>query len=238
MADKITILKRIIIAIDGYSSCGKSSFAKLIAERIAYLYLDSGAMYRAFAWHCLQQKLPDPSHTDFMSKLPTLLDTYHIKFQYNTELKTYQTWLNGKMVEEEIRSIRVSEIVSQLSQIKEVRQKMVAIQREMGKQKGIVMDGRDIGTVVFPHAELKIFMTASVEIRAQRRYKELTEKGLKVDFGDIKKNIELRDYQDISRAESPLIKADDAVVLDNSHMTFHQQMEWFMNIYLNLLKKI
>jgi cytidylate kinase len=215
-----------IIAVDGYSSCGKSTFARLIAKQLNYVYIDSGAMYRAVALYSLNNGFiaaenPDPE------KLRQSLDKIHIQFLLNPLTGIQETWLNGKNVEEEIRGIEVSAVVSKISQFKEVREKMVGLQRKIGRNCGVVMDGRDIGTVVFPDAQLKIFMTADLEVRASRRYKEITAKGIDVELNGIAANIRMRDNEDENRKESPLRKAADAVVLDNSHMTVDQQMEWF-----------
>jgi CMP/dCMP kinase len=223
------ILKKIVIAIDGFSSCGKSTFAKAIAEKLDYIYIDSGAMYRAITLFCLRNGLIRNQETD-KEKLLLLLSQINIRFILNPHTHKYETWLNGENVEEEIRGFEVSENVSGISQIKEVRHKLVTLQQEIGKSGGIVMDGRDIGTVVFPKAEIKLFMTASVEVRAERRYKELTDKQMSISLEDIKSNIEKRDYLDQNREESPLRKASDAILLDNSFMTPAQQMDWFMDL--------
>jgi len=218
-----------IIAVDGYSSCGKSTFAKAIAKELNYLYVDSGAMYRAVALYCLRKGIiinNDFDHTQVIKALK-LID---IEFRFNRQTQKYETFLNNENVEEDIRSVEVSEVVSLISKIKEVRVKILKLQRKIGETKGIVMDGRDIGTVVFPDAELKIFMTADVDIRAKRRYDELIEKGFQVGLDEIKKNIEERDHQDVNRKESPLAKAKDAVELDNSNMTVDEQMDWFKMI--------
>lgn len=222
-------LKKLVIAIDGFSSCGKSTFAKAIAKKLQYIFIDSGAMYRAVTLHCLQNKLFNGSEVD-SEKVINGLDSIKINFNYNTATGKNETWLNGINVENDIRGIEVSNHVSAVSQIKEVRQKLVALQQEMGTSGGIVMDGRDIGTVVFPHADIKLFMTASVEVRANRRYLELKEKGNEVPMDEIKANIEKRDYLDQNRSESPLRKAEDAILLDNSFMTPSEQMEWFMTL--------
>lgn len=217
--------KKITIAIDGFSSCGKSTFAKKIAERLGYLYIDSGAMYRAVALEFLNRKAFH-NNTPDTSMAPQILSDIQVGFSYNRQKGAYETTLNGKVVEDAIRSPRISELVSAVSAIPQVREKMVELQRLMGKEKGIVMDGRDIGTVVFPDAELKIFMTADPAIRAERRFKELQSKGIQVSMEDVLNNILERDKLDQARAVSPLRKANDAVVLDNSHMTIDEQMEW------------
>jgi len=220
--------KKIIIAIDGHSSCGKSTVAKQLAQRLGYIYIDTGAMYRVVTLVALrngwiENKVPD------LEKVIAGLKDISITFRWDEKLGKNTTFLNGENVEEEIRMLAVSENVSPISTIAEVRKEMVKQQRENGKNKGIVMDGRDIGTVVFPEAELKIFMTASPEIRAQRRFDELNQKGLKVNFEEILENVKTRDKIDSSRAVSPLKQADDAVVLDNSHLTREEQLDWAMN---------
>jgi cytidylate kinase len=217
------------IAIDGYSSSGKSTFAKAIAKRLNYVYIDSGAMYRALTLLCIRKNIIDNAKID-EEKLDLVLKNIKIKFIYNNRQNRYETHMNRENVEDEIRSINVSEHVSFISKIKRAREKMVEIQRKLGQTGNIVMDGRDIGTVVFPEADIKIFLTADVDIRAKRRYKELLEKGLKVNFEEIKKNIVERDFIDETREESPLRKADDAIVLDNSNMTPDEQLEWFMKL--------
>jgi len=219
--------KKIIIAIDGHSSCGKSTVAKQLAQRLGYIYIDTGAMYRVVTLVALRNgwivnKIPD------VEKVIAGLKDIKISFRWDEKLGRNTTFLNGENVEEEIRRLEVSENVSPISTIAEVRKEMVKQQRENGKNKGIVMDGRDIGTVVFPDAELKIFMTASPEIRAQRRFSELKEKGLDVSFDEVLANVEGRDKIDSSRAVSPLKKADDAVELDNSHLTREEQLDWAM----------
>ncbi len=220
--------KKIIIAIDGHSSCGKSTMAKALAKELGYVYIDSGAMYRVVTLVALQNgwienKVPNKA------KILEGLKDIRITFEWDEEKGMNTTFLNGENVEDEIRQLEVSENVSPISTIAEVREEMVHQQRENGRNKGIVMDGRDIGTVVFPDAELKIFMTASPEIRAQRRYLELTEKGQEVNFEEILANVEGRDKIDSTRAVSPLKKADDAVVLDNSHLSRKEQLEWTIN---------
>ncbi len=217
-----------IIAIDGYSSCGKSTFAKAIAKELEYLYIDSGAMYRAVTLYGIRNHYVSRERIQ-TDKLIRALDSIQIDFRKNKN-GLYETYLNGENIEDEIRGVKVSECVSNVSKIKEVRTKLVILQRSFARDKGVVMDGRDIGTVVFPDADLKIFMTAKPEIRAKRRYDELVAKGLGVNFHEIMKNIEQRDLQDSSRQESPLRKADDAIVLDNSFMTPEEQMIWFNGI--------
>jgi len=227
--------KKMTIAIDGYSSSGKSTFAKAIARRLNYLYIDSGAMYRALTLFCLRKGIIEEVKTG-EEKIDQYLKNIKIEFIFNNRQNRHETYLNDENVEDEIRSIAVSEQVSFISTIKRAREKMVEVQRDLGQNKNIVMDGRDIGTVVFSEADIKIFLTADVDVRAQRRYKELLEKGLKVSFEEVKNNIVERDFIDENRKESPLKKADDANVLDNSNMTPDEQLEWFMNLY-NSIKK-
>ena len=221
--------KKLIIAIDGYSSCGKSTFAKAIARELQYIYIDSGAMYRAVTLYCMRFNLVKEETIRIDSIISSLGDI-DINFVYNHDTSEYETYMNSEKVEDEIRSIAVSGFVSSISRIPEVRSKMVEMQRQIGKQKGIVMDGRDIGTVVFPGADLKIFMTASIDIRAMRRYKELKGKGMNVNLEEVKRNIIARDITDENRDISPLRRAEDAVILDNSRMTVEQQMSWFRDI--------
>ena len=217
--------KKIIIAIDGHSSCGKSTMAKQLAQKLGYIYIDSGAMYRVVTLVALRKGLINDGKPD-IQKVISELKNIKITFKWDKVLGKNTTFFNGENVEEEIRQLEVSQNVSPISTIAEVRSEMVIQQRENGKNKGIVMDGRDIGTVVFPDAELKIFMTASPEIRAQRRFLELTEKGDNVDFDTILKNVESRDKIDSTRAVSPLKKADDALILDNSNLSRNEQLQW------------
>lgn len=219
-------MKKIIIAIDGFSSCGKSTMAKDLAKEIGYIYIDSGAMYRAVTLYCLQHGMFNADGSIQEETLKQQMKDIHISFQLDPASQRPATYLNGKNVEGEIRTIEVSSHVSPIATLGFVREEMVRQQQAMGKEKGIVMDGRDIGTAVFPHAELKIFVTASAQIRAERRYKELKEKGQDVSFEEILKNIEDRDRIDQSREISPLRKADDALLLDNSHMSIAEQKEW------------
>ncbi len=221
--------KRMIIAVDGYSSCGKSSFARLIALDLNYIYIDSGAMYRAVALFCLNNGMITSNGMETRRIIKALKDI-RIEFIYNPDTMKHETFLNGANVEEEIRRDNISGFASRVSQISEVRSKMVDIQRKTGIFKSIVMDGRDIGTVVFPDADLKIFMIASVDVRAKRRYDELIGKGYEADYEEIRKNVVERDHADENRAISPLRKADDAIVLDNSHMTIDEQMTWFREL--------
>ncbi|MFW5886891.1 MAG: (d)CMP kinase [Bacteroidota bacterium] len=219
--------KKIIITIDGYSSCGKSTFAKQIAEYTGYIYIDSGAMYRAVTLYFIENGLCDNTGKLNNQEINHWLDNIHIHFDPDNN----NTILNGRNIEKEIRlNPKVADHVSQISQISNVRRKLVDFQRSIGKNKGIVMDGRDIGTVVFPNAELKIFLTAKAKTRAQRRFDELINKGIETTFEEVLANIQKRDYLDENREESPLTKPHDAIVLDNSHMTPEQQMEWIKPI--------
>ncbi|MBO5188751.1 MAG: (d)CMP kinase [Alistipes sp.] len=218
---------KIIIAIDGFSSCGKSTFAKAIASRLGYIFIDTGAMYRAVTLYALEHGAIR-SGIVHEEEVVALLNEMAITFRFNPERGASDIYVNGDRVEGKIRTIEVSNCVSAVSAIAEVRHKLVAMQQEMGRKRGVVMDGRDIGTVVFPDAELKIFMTADPRVRAQRRYDELTAKGDNVSLEEIEQNVRDRDYQDMHRAISPLRQADDAIVLDNSAMTVEEQMEWVM----------
>jgi CMP/dCMP kinase len=217
--------KKIIIAIDGHSSCGKSTLAKSLARELGYIYIDSGAMYRAVTLFALRNGWISNGIPN-RQKIINGLKNISITFQWDEQSEKNTTFLNGENVEEELRQLAVSQNVSPVSTIAEVRTEMVKQQRENSKNRGIVMDGRDIGTVVFPDAELKIFMTASPEIRSQRRYLELKEKGMEVDYDEILRNVEERDTIDSGRQVSPLKKAPDAVVLDNSHLTREEQLKW------------
>lgn len=224
---------KLIIAVDGHSSCGKSTFAKAIAALMSYTYIDSGAMYRAVTLACMENGLIRGEEVD-ESRLPGLLDSIEISFRTKPDAGVAETYLNGVNVEESIRSVEVASNVSPVSRYRVVRSKLVAMQREMGKEKGIVMDGRDIGTVVFPGADIKIFLTAAAGIRAERRYRELKEKGQDVNYREILANVNERDRIDQSREESPLRKAPDAILLDNSHMTPEEQMVWFRDLLSKL----
>lgn len=228
--------KRIIIAIDGHSSCGKSTFAKAIAARLGYIFIDTGAMYRAVTLYALENGAILSGMVD-EERVVKMLGDINIDFRFNPERGASDIYVNGDLVEGKIRTIEVSNCVSAVSSIAEVRSKLVAMQQEMGLRRGIVMDGRDIGTVVFPDAELKIYMTADPMVRAERRYKELTAKGDNVTLEEIYENVVSRDKADMSRAISPLRKADDAIVLDNSHMSVEEQMTWFMERYEEALAK-
>ncbi len=219
----------IIIAIDGYSSCGKSTVAKEVAKKLGYTYIDSGAMYRALTLYCLRNNLASGVAVN-EEELRLNIDKIHIRFVFNPPLQKHETFLNGENIEEEIRRPEVANLVSQVSVIGFVRETLVKQQREMGQNKGIVMDGRDIGTVVFPDAELKIFMTASQEIRAKRRYDELMAKGVHVEIEDIIRNIRDRDRIDSTREISPLRQAADAILLDNSYLTREEQLAFVLRL--------
>lgn len=223
-------MKKIIIAMDGHSSCGKSTMAKTLAKAIGYTYIDTGAMYRAVTLYAMRHGIirPDGSIDEELLRR----DLPQIKISFGHEGDQQYTILNGENVEKQIRGMEVSSHVSPISAIGFVREAMVVLQREMGKKGAIIMDGRDIGTTVFPNADLKIFVTASDEIRARRRFDELTAKGENPVYKDVLKNVRERDYIDSHRAVSPLRKADDALVLDNSDMTFQQQDKWLMDQYL------
>ena len=221
-------MKKIIIAIDGYSSCGKSTMAKELARELGYIYVDTGAMYRAVTLFALQHQLFNADGTVKAEELQSMMSQVQVSFVLNEDTHLPETYLNGVSVEREIRTMEVSSHVSPIAALPFVREAMVAQQREMGKQKGIVMDGRDIGTTVFPHAELKVFVTASAEIRAQRRFKELQEKGMDANYEAILKNVQERDYIDSHREVSPLCQAEDAILLDNSNMSISNQQQWLL----------
>lgn len=221
-------MKKIVIAIDGYSSCGKSTMAKDLAREVGYIYVDTGAMYRAVTLFAMRNNVFDANDNIDEARLKALLPDVKLTFKLNSETKLPEVCLNGECVERDIRTLEVSQHVSPIAALPFVREKLVEQQQAMGKEKGIVMDGRDIGTVVFPDAELKIFVTASAEIRAQRRFKELEAKGMPADFDEILQNVEQRDYIDTHRETSPLRQADDALVLDNSHLTIAEQKVWLM----------
>ncbi len=228
-------MKKITIAIDGYSSCGKSTMAKALAKKIGYVYIDTGAMYRAVTLFALQHQLFNQDGSVKEQALMEQMPNIHIRFELDPATGNPLTFLNNVCVEREIRGMEVSHHVSPIAAIPFVRQAMVAQQQAMGKEKGIVMDGRDIGTTVFPDAELKIFVTASAQVRAQRRYDELKGKGMAADYDDILKNVQERDYIDTHRETSPLKQAEDAVVLDNSNKTIEEQNQWLYEQYLSHL---
>ena len=226
--------KRIIIAIDGHSSCGKSTFAKAIAARLGYIFIDTGAMYRAVTLYALEHGAIAMGIVD-EERIEAMLCDIEISFRFNSERGASDIYVNGDLVEGKIRTIEVSNCVSAVSSIGAVRRKLVAMQQQMGRSGGVVMDGRDIGTVVFPTAELKIYMTADPMVRAERRYKELTAKGDSVTLEEVYENVVSRDKADMSRAISPLRKADDAIVLDNSAMSVEEQMAWFDEQYRRVI---
>ncbi len=223
-------MKKITIAIDGFSSCGKSTMAKDLAKKIGYVYVDSGAMYRAVTLYAMEHDCFDGEQLD-VEKLRSLMGDIRISFQFNPETGKPDTYLNNIKVEDRIRTMQVSERVSIVAALDFVRTEMVAQQQAFGKEKGVVMDGRDIGTTVFPDAELKIFLTASPEIRAQRRFDELKAKGQEASFEEILENVKERDYLDQHREVSPLVQAEDAILLDNSNLTIEEQNEWLMEQY-------
>lgn len=230
-------MRKIVIAIDGYSSCGKSTMAKDLAREIGYIYVDTGAMYRSVTLFAMRNGLFNADDTIKTDELEARMGEINISFKLNEQTGRPDTYLNGERVEDEIRTIEVSHHVSPIAALPFVRAALVANQQAMGREKGIVMDGRDIGTVVFPDAELKVFVTASAEVRAQRRYDELKAKGMDADYNDILKNVEERDYIDSHREVSPLRKADDALELDNSHMTIAEQKAWLLEKYREAAKE-
>ena len=231
------MMKKITIAIDGHSSCGKSTMAKDLAREVGYIYVDTGAMYRSVTLYALRKGFFNEDGSVKTEELEKEMEQIHITFQLNPETGRPDTYLNGECVEKEIRSLEVSNHVSPIAAIGFVRRALVAQQQQMGKDKGVVMDGRDIGTVVFPDAELKIFVTASAQVRAQRRYDELKAKGMPADFDDILKNVEERDYIDSHREESPLRQAEDAILLDNSDMTIEEQKLWLLEEFRQKVKE-
>lgn len=230
-------MKNITIAIDGFSSTGKSTIAKQLAKRLEYIYVDSGAMYRAVTLYAMQKMYI--SEDGFkIDKLKGDLNNINLNFKFNVELGFGEIYLNGVNVEKEIRTLEVSQYVSQVAEISEIRKKLVEQQQTMGKNKGVVMDGRDIGTVVFPNAELKLFMTASAKTRAQRRYNELIKRGDKVTFEEILDNVKTRDHIDSTRDDSPLIKAEDAIKIDNSNLTLEEQFNKVHQIAIKVIAEI
>jgi cytidylate kinase len=222
-------MKKITIAIDGFSSTGKSTLAKQLAAALGYVYVDTGAMYRSVAYFAMQHNLVSETHLDKLG-LITALPNIHLRFQFNPTLGFAEMYLNNENIETQIRTIEVSRMVSKVAEVSEVRAKLVEQQQAMGKDKGIVMDGRDIGTVVFPEAELKLFMNASSKTRAQRRFDELVEKGQQVTFEEVLHNVEERDYIDTHREDSPLVKAADAIEIDNSAMSKTEQFELVLKL--------
>lgn len=227
-------MKRITIAIDGYSSCGKSTLAKALAIKLQYSFIDTGAMYRAVTLYLFEHKLIDTEGGIDEKNAIKALSKIYLSFIYNPSLKYAETYLNGENVEKKIRDIIISNSVSKVSVIKEVRTKLVSLQQKMGKEKGVVLDGRDIGTTVFPEAELKLFMTADEKIRIQRRLDEYTSKGEYITEDEVRKNISKRDYEDTHRKESPLLKANDAIILDNSDLDKQQQLDYVMRLINDL----
>ena len=228
-------MKKITIAIDGHSSCGKSTMAKDLAREVGYVYVDTGAMYRSVTLIALRNGLFTADGID-EEALRQRMPEIKISFKFNAETGRPDTYLNGELVEQDIRTMEVSNHVSPIATLGFVREAMVAQQQQMGKDKGVVMDGRDIGTVVFPDAELKVFVTASAEVRALRRYDELKGKGMEADYDEILKNVQERDYIDSHREVSPLKKADDALELDNSNMTIAEQKQWLMDRFNEAVK--
>ena len=222
-------MKKIIVAIDGHSSCGKSTMAKSLAAQVGYIYVDTGAMYRAVTLFAMRQGLFDAQGQPDAARLEALVPEIEVSFRLDPTTNLPLVCLNGEVVEEEVRTLEVSSHVSAIAALPFVREALTRQQQRMGEEKGIVMDGRDIGTVVFPQAELKVFVTASAEVRAQRRFLELTAKGQTVAFEDILRNVQERDYIDSHREVAPLRQADDALVLDNSEMTREEQMQWLLN---------
>ena len=222
-------MKKIIVAIDGHSSCGKSTMAKSLAAQVGYIYVDTGAMYRAVTLFAMRQGLFDAQGQPDAARLEALVPKIEVSFHLDPTTNLPLVCLNGEVVEEEVRTLEVSSHVSAIAALPFVREALTRQQQRMGEEKGIVMDGRDIGTVVFPQAELKVFVTASAEVRAQRRYLELTAKGQTVAFEDILRNVQERDYIDSHREVAPLRQADDALVLDNSEMTREEQMQWLLD---------
>lgn len=228
-------MNNITIAIDGFSSTGKSTVAKQLAKHLGYIYVDSGAMYRAVTLFAMQHNFIDANHFDREALVAKLAEV-SISFTFNPELGFAEVYLNGVNVEKQIRTLEVSSFVSQIATIPEVRSQLVKQQQQMGKDKGVVMDGRDIGTVVFPNAELKIFMTASAETRAQRRFDELVNRGDEVLYKDVLHNVQERDYIDSNRKDSPLVKAEDAIEIDNSNLSLEEQFQKVLALVTNTLQ--
>ncbi len=222
-------MKKITIAIDGFSSCGKSTMAKMLAKEVGYIYVDTGAMYRAVTLFAMRNGMIAPNGDVNRDALKAKMDALHVEFKLNPQTGKAETYLNGENVEHEIRGMEVSAHVSAIAAIDFVRTALVAQQQRMGHDKGIVMDGRDIGTVVFPDAELKVFVTASAEVRAQRRFDELVGKGMKANYDEILHNVQERDYIDSHREVSPLRKAEDAIELDNGQLTIAEQLQWLID---------
>jgi len=227
--------KKITIAIDGFSSTGKSTLAKQLAKHLGYVYVDTGAMYRAVAYFAMKKEFINVDYFDKLS-LVNSLPNIKLHFQFNTELGFAEMYLNNENIEKQIRTIEVSNFVSKVAEVSEVRAKLVEQQQQMGKDKGIVMDGRDIATIVFPDAELKIFMTASAQTRAQRRFQELQQKGDAVSFDEVLKNVEERDFIDTHRDDSPLLKDKNAIEIDNSYLSREEQFDKVLNIVTTILE--
>ncbi len=230
--------QKIIIALDGHSSCGKSTYAKRIARELGYSYIDTGSMYRAVTLAAMDSGLFEKTDAPPLVSVEDLLDGIELNLRFNRAKQRTEIFLNDRLVEDLIRGMNVSGHVSYIAAISAVRRKMVEYQRQLGRGKGVVMDGRDIGTVVFPEAEIKIFLTASAEVRAKRRYKELIEKGMEAKLEEVHQNLEKRDHIDSNREDSPLKQADDALLLDNSDMTVDDQMDWFMKKYSSVMEKL
>jgi len=230
-------MHNITIAIDGFSSTGKSTIAKQLAKHLGYIYVDTGAMYRAVALFTMRNGFINNEHFDVLA-LVSKLNEVNVSFMFNPEIGYAEVYLNGENIEKEIRTLQVSSFVSKVAAIPEVRYQLVKQQQQMGKDKGVVMDGRDIGTVVFPYAELKLFMTASAEKRAQRRYDELIGRGDKVTYEDVLRNVQERDYIDTHREDSPLVKADDAIEIDNSDLTLQTQFEKVLTLTEQTLDRL
>lgn len=226
-------MSKIIVAIDGYSSCGKSTLARALASRMGYAYIDSGAMYRCVALYALKNGIIKDKKFE-NEEIIKILPKLNISFHFNTHSKINETYLNDENVEKQIRTLEVADVVSKVSSIKEVRAHMAVLQRSFGKEKGIVMDGRDIGTHIFPDAELKIFMTADTDVRVQRRMDELNSKGMHVERSEVKANLLQRDHDDTHRKENPLVQAKDAVVLDNSDLNKEEQLEFVVKLINDL----
>lgn len=237
MSNVYSLMSKIIIAIDGHSSCGKSTMAKALAQQVGYIYVDSGAMYRAVTLFALRHQLFNADGSVKAEDLQSRMSEVKVHFKLDPDTHLPVTYLNEERVEDEIRTLEVSQHVSPIAALPFVREAMTAAQQAMGEEKGIVMDGRDIGTAVFPHAELKIFVTASAEVRAQRRFDELQAKGLPASYEDILKNVQERDYIDSHREVSPLRQAEDALVLDNSHLTREQQNQWLLQQFDAAVRK-
>ncbi len=227
-------MKQITVAIDGYSSCGKSTLAKALAAKFGYKYVDTGAMYRCATLYLMRCGIVNGHDSIDEKKVMEELDNINVTFVYNPSVRFSEAFLNDENVELEIRQMPVSQNVSKVSVFKEVRQKMVSLQKQMGRNKGVVMEGRDIGTAVFPNAELKLFMTADIEVRVQRRFDELHSKGIMISQDEVKKNLQERDLYDSTRKESPLIKAHDAIILDNSDLNPQQQLDFVVKLIADM----